>query len=38
VEKYVFLALDSSKKDDKSSREMEKGPLCKIAMARQILL
>jgi hypothetical protein len=36
VEKYVFLALDSSKMDDKS--EMEKGPLCKIVMVRQIFL
>jgi hypothetical protein len=39
VEKYVFLALDLSKRGLISlHREMEKGPLCNIAMVRKILL
>jgi hypothetical protein len=39
VEKYTILALDLSKRGLISlHREMEKGPLCKIAMVRQILL
>ena len=39
VEKYIILALDLSKRGLISlHREMEKGPLRKIGMVRQILL
>jgi hypothetical protein len=36
--KCRFLALDSSKRDDKSALGNGKGPLCKIAIVRKILL